>query len=113
MEKSIVGAVKSALPNIDVYHDFAPEESRLPLVVIQRVGGEGNLYLDRSTDGGYQVRFSLSVWDYSRLSVVEKSRLIEDRICDDLVAVPLSAADSVVIADTGAYGMVQDFLITA
>ena len=41
MEKMLIDAISSALPNIDIYHDFAPEEAVFPLVVIRREGGAG------------------------------------------------------------------------
>ena len=39
MEKTIIDAIRSALPTVEVYHDFAPDNAGSPLVALQRVGG--------------------------------------------------------------------------
>ena len=39
MEESLIDAISRVLPDVDVYHDFAPEEAEFPLVIVQRVGG--------------------------------------------------------------------------
>ena len=44
MEKTIIDAIRSALPTVEVYHDFAPDNAGSPLAVLQRVGGAGNLF---------------------------------------------------------------------
>lgn len=108
VEESLIDAISRVLPDVDVYHDFAPEEAEFPLVIVQRVGGAGCLFLDYNDDG-YEVRFSVSVWDVDRLGVVEKSRAVERSILDSLEGYALSAADAVVL-DDGRRGMVQDFV---
>ena len=102
MEESLISAISHVLPDVDVYHDFAPEEAEFPLVIVQRVGGAGCLFLDHNDDG-YEVRFSVSVWDVDRLGAVERS------VLDSLEGYALSAADAVVL-DDGRRGMVQDFV---
>lgn len=111
MEKMLIDAISSALPNIDIYHDFAPEEAVFPLVVIRREGGAGRVFLDHAEET-QKIRFSVSVWDTSRLSVVEKSLSVERSVLSLLEAYALSAAESVVLED-GRCGMVQDFVVTA
>lgn len=108
MEESLIDAISRVLPDVDVYHDFAPEEAEFPLVIVQRVGGGGCLFLDHNDDG-YEVRFSVSVWDVDRLGAVEKSRAVERSVLDSLEGYALSAADAVVL-DDGRRGMVQDFV---
>lgn len=111
MEKMLIDAISSALPNIDIYHDFAPEEAVFPLVVIRREGGAGRVFIDHAEET-QKIRFSVSVWDTSRLSVVEKSLSVERSVLSLLEAYALSAAESVVLED-GRRGMVQDFVVTA
>ena len=50
MEKMLIDAISSALPNIDIYHDFAPEEAVFPLVVIRREGGAGRVFLNHAEE---------------------------------------------------------------
>ena len=111
MEKMLIDAISSALPNIDIYHDFAPEEAVFPLVVIRREGGAGRIFIDHAEET-QKIRFSVSVWDTSRLSAVEKSLSVERSVLTLLEAYALSAAESVVMED-GRRGMVQDFVVTA
>lgn len=111
MEKMLIDAISSALPNIDIYHDFAPEEAVFPLVVIRREGGAGRVFIDHAEET-QKIRFSVSVWDTSRLSAVEKSLSVEQSVLSLLEAYALSAAESVVLED-GRCGMVQDFVVTA
>lgn len=111
MEKMLIDAISSALPNIDIYHDFAPEEAVFPLVVIRREGGAGRIFIDHAEET-QKIRFSVSVWDTSRLSAVEKSLSVERSVLSLLEAYALSAAESVVLED-GRRGMVQDFVVTA
>ena len=111
MEKMLIDAISSALPSIDIYHDFAPEEAVFPLVVIRREGGAGRVFLDHAEET-QKIRFSVSVWDTSRLSAVEKSLSVERSVLSLLEAYALSAAESVVLED-GRRGMVQDFMVTA
>lgn len=111
MEKMLIDAISSALPNIDIYHDFAPEEAVFPLVVVRREGGAGRVFIDHAEET-QKIRFSVSVWDTSRLSVVEKSLSVERSVLSLLEAYALSAAESVVLED-GRRGMVQDFVVTA
>ena len=111
MEKMLIDAISSALPNIDIYHDFAPEEAVFPLVVIRREGGAGRVFIDHAEET-QKIRFSVSVWDTSRLSAVEKSLSVERSVLSFLEAYALSAAESVVLED-GRRGMVQEFVVTA
>ncbi len=113
MEAQLIKAMKSALPNLDVYHDFAPDNAVAPFIVMQRVGGAGNLYIDHETDGGYQVRFQVSAWASARLDAVALSATVERA----LRVLPGVAPDGAAVAgfdpDTDLRGMQQDFLITA
>ena len=111
MEKMLIDAISSVLPNIDIYHDFAPEEAVFPLVVIRREGGAGRVFLDHAEET-QKIRFGVSVWDGDRLSAVEKSLAVERAILGSMEGYALSAAESVVLED-GRRGMVQDFVITA
>ena len=94
MEAKIIAAIREALPGVDVYHDFALENSALPLVVIKRDGGDGNLYIDHETAGGYEVRFYISIWCASRLEAVASSRAIETALCRLPGVTALGAAQS-------------------
>ena len=111
MEKMLIDAISSALPNIDIYHDFAPEEAVFPLVVIRREGGAGRVFLDHAEET-QKIRFSVSVWDTNRLSAVEKSLSVEQSVLYLLEAYALSAAESGVLED-GRRGLGQDFVVTA
>ncbi|MFC3873317.1 tail completion protein gp17 [Neisseria musculi] len=111
VEALVVRAVKSVSPETDVYHDFAPDNAVVPFVVIQRVGGEGNLYLDNQTGGGYQVRVQVSVWAADRLAAVELSQQIESALSLQARSAALGAALSAYDPDTGWRGMQQDFYV--
>lgn len=112
MDSLLIRAINQAVPDVDVYHDFAPEEAEFPLVIVQRVGGAGNLFINPMEEDGYEVRFSVSVWDVDRLGAVAKSIEIEKSVLSSLEAYAVSAAESVVL-DDDRRGMVQDFVITA
>lgn len=110
METAIIAAISSALPDVEIYHDYAYEEAVLPLVIVERVGGEGNLFLS-SEAGGYHIRFYISVWTMDRLDAINRSKAIETAI----LALPntsvLGAAVSLTDEETGKRGMGQDFVI--
>ena len=111
MEKTLSDAVRSALPTVEVYHDFAPDNAGSPLVVLQRVGGAGNLFMDNATPGGYQIRLQLAVWAVSRLEAVALARRIEQVLTALPGVAPIGAAQADYDAETELRGMRQDFYI--
>lgn len=113
IEVMIVQAVKRVRADMDVFHDFAPDNAAVPFVVISRVGGEGNLYLDHQTDGGYHVRMQVSVWAEERLESVNISRQIENELNLLQGVRAVSAALSAVDPDVGWFGMHQDFYVVS
>lgn len=113
MEKQIIAAVKSVLPDVAVYHDYAPEEAALPLVIIQRVGGGGHVFLDEPASGGYEVRFYVSIWAQERLPVVAMSQTIEAALLALQGVWAPAAAVALSDPDSGRRGMGQDFFVVA
>ena len=113
MEKMLIEAIQGAVPGVDVYHDYASEESAMPLLILQRVGGAGPLFLDHQTPGGYQVRFSVIAWAADRLHAVALSQQVEAALLDLPGVAAVSAADALADTETGNRGMVQDFWVTA
>ena len=111
MEKTIIDAIRSALPTVEVYHDFAPDDTGSPLVVLQRVGGAGNLFIDNATPGGYQIRLQLVVWAVSRLEAVSLSLRIEQALAALPGVAPIGAAQADYDPDTELRGMRQDFYV--
>lgn len=110
MEKLLIDAIRSVLPDIDVYYNFAPEEADLPLIIIKREGGRGNLFLNHHDKGGYEARVSISIWDIHYLSVIDNMSSIEQAILSLPAAYALSAAESIYLPD-GRYGAIQDFIL--
>lgn len=110
MEKMLVDVVAS-VADVAVYHDFAPEQAALPLVIVQRVGGDGWAFVGEVADDVYQVRFFVSVWDRSRLDALDLSRKIERALCARENVRALGAGVSLADADTGKRGVGQDFLV--
>ena len=80
-------------------------------MVIQRVGGEGQLYLDKRTKGGYQVRLQVAVWAVDRMTANDCALAIENAITDLPQASALGAAVADADEDTNLRGMRQDFSI--
>ena len=111
LEAKIISSIRNALPQVDIYHDYALENSALPLVVIKRDGGSGNLYIDHETSGGYEVRFYISVWSYSRPEALAHSRVIEAALCRLPGVTALGAAKSLFETDPDVRGMGQDFMV--
>ena len=111
MEQQIITAIKTVLPNVEVYNDFAGTDPTSPYVVIQRVGGEGQLYLDKLTKGGYQVRLQVAVWAADRITANNSALLIESAITELPQATALGAAVADFDEDTNLRGMRQDFSI--
>lgn len=113
MEIDLIGAMKEVLPDIDVFHDFAPDNAAAPFVVLQRVGGMGNHYVDEETAGGYEVRFQVSAWAVTRVEAIELSQTIETALRKLPTVYVSGAAIAGFDPDTDLRGMQQDFLITA
>ena len=111
MEKTIIDAIRSPLPMVEVYHDFAPDNAGNPLVILQRVGGAGNLFMDNATPGGYQIRLQLAVWAVSRLEAVSLSLRIEKALAALPGVAPIGAAQADYDPDTELRGMRQDFYV--
>ena len=113
MEIDLIGTMKEVLPDIDVFHDFAPDNATAPFVVLQRVGGMGNRYVDEETGGGYEVRFQVSAWAVTRVEAIELSQTIESALRKLPTVYVSGAAIAGFDPDTDLRGMQQDFLITA
>lgn len=111
MEKTIIDAIRSSLPTVEVYHDFAPDNAGNPLVILQRVGGAGNLFMDNRTPGGYQIRLQVTVWAQTRLEAVSLSLRIEQALAALPGVAPIGAAQADYDTETGLRGMRQDFYV--
>ncbi len=110
MLKTIIEAI-AAIPNVRaVYHDYAPELSAPPYVVVQLVGGGGNQFIDTQTAGGYERRLQVAVWANERAQAMQISGQIEQK----LLELPRVAADSAGTSDydyeVNLRGMRQDFM---
>lgn len=112
MEKELIDAIRLYLPEIDIYHDFAPEESEFPLIIVQRLGGSGNRFVDHDTDGGYEMRFTIASWADGRMEANRIGEIVENALNTLSCCVPVAAPESMADTDTGRRGVVQDFLIT-
>lgn len=111
MEQTIIEAIHTALPGVEVYHDFAPDNAGHPLVVMQRVGGAGNLFMDSGTPGGYQIRLQVAVWAAARLEAVSLALHIERALSALPGVAPIGAAQADFDAETELRGMRQDFYV--
>lgn len=109
--KKIFDSIKLALPDAKIYHDFAPNDAVSPFVVVQIVGGEGHIFIDRAV-GGYNRRLQVTVWDADKAGSIENSRLIEGEIIKSINVTPNGAAMADYDVDVGLYGMRQHFTIT-
>ena len=110
MLKTIIEAI-AAIPNVRaVYHDYAPELSTPPYVVVQLVGGGGNQFIDTQTAGGYERRLQVAMWGNERAQAMQISGQIEQK----LLELPRVAADSAGTSDydyeVNLRGMRQDFM---
>lgn len=110
MEHKIINAIKDILPNLPIYHDFAPEKVNIPFLVLQRVGGAGNLLFDEEI-GCYEVRFQLTVWSDNRLNAIDLSNKIEQSLLQLPIIRVAGAAEATFDPDVGWRGMRQDFFI--
>lgn len=109
VERLLISAVKSVLPEIKVYHDFAPESAKPPFVLLARVGGAGRRYF--GGDATAEVRMQISVWADGRIEALALSLRIADALCALPEVSAAEAAVSVFDADTGWRGMRQDFMV--
>ena len=109
IEQILIKQIKADLPNLPIYHDFAPPKAQPPLLVLSRVGGAGHRFLER--EGAYEVRVQISVWATERVQAVQLSRQIEQ----SLFRLPELSSNGAAVAvhdvDTDWRGMRQDFLI--
>lgn len=110
IEQQLIQAIKGVLPDMVVYHDFAPEEAVAPFVILYRVGGSGSLYLDNGAKG-YQIREQITVWAGSRLVAIDLSRKIEGALNRLDYISAIEAARALFDADVRLYGMTQDFYV--
>lgn len=111
VEAKIIEQIKSILPNIAIYHDFAIEEANVPFVVLARVGGAGKLFLDRETVGGYEIRLQVSVWAGNRIHAIELSRQIEQALFGLPECAALGASVASFDVQKNWRGMRQDFML--
>lgn len=111
IEQTIIEKIKEINDKLNIYHDFAPQNAQPPLVVLSRVGGAGNRFLDRETTGGYEIRVQVSVWATDRVTAIKISRAIEQT----LFRLPELSSNGAAVAtydpETDWRGMRQDFLI--
>lgn len=111
IEKTIIRKIKEINAELPVYHDFAPQNAKPPLVILARVGGAGKLFLDRETEGGYEIRIQVTVWAENRVTAILMSNQIESI----LFRLPELSSQGAAVAthdpDTDWRGMRQDFLI--
>lgn len=109
VERKIIHTIKTVLPEIRVYHDFAPESAVPPFVLLARVGGAGRRYL--GGDATAEVRMQISVWAGDRLAAITLSKQIEAALSALPEVSAAEAAVSVFDVDTGWRGMRQDFMV--
>lgn len=110
MESRLIAAVRSARPDLAVYHNAAPDDARPPFLVLQRVGGAGHLYLEQDAEG-YEVRFQVACWAAGHAEAVELSRSVERALLALPAVSAQGAATAAGDAETGWVGMRQDFLV--
>jgi hypothetical protein len=110
MLKTIIEAI-AAIPNVRaVYHDYAPELSTPPYVVVQLVGGGGNQFIDTQTAGGYERRLQVAVWANERAQAMQISGQIEQKLLELHRVAADSAGTSDYDYEVNLRGMRQDFM---
>lgn len=113
MEKQLIDAIHSALPDLDVFHDFAPESARAPFAVISRVGGAGYQMMDWSTPCSDLV-VQITLWHVERLAAIDLfDELAASILQSKLQTAMLGAAVADYDADSDLRAMRADFKVLA
>lgn len=112
MEADLVSAL-GALVDGRVFPDIAPDQSPLPRIVYQQVGGRSISYLSGETPDMENARMQISVWAASRAEAKTLIKACEAALgaTQLFAAEPLGMSVSVHEPDTGLYGSHQDFSI--
>lgn len=110
IEKDMIAAMKRVLPDFEFYHDFAPDNARLPFAVLQRAGGAGALALEHDAPLR-ETRLQTAWWCGSRGQALEAAAAAEKAVCKALACYADGAAVSVFDAQVPAYGARLDFMV--
>lgn len=110
MEKLIITTIKTAL-NMPCYWSFADESAETPFVVLQWVGGSGQLFYDHLTVGGYDRRLQIAVWSESSIQSNEAMRTIEQNLMMFPNITAIGAPVDDYDAEIGVYGSRLDFTV--
>lgn len=113
MTEAVLRSVLSPLVADLVYPDIAAQESSLPYITYQQVGGQSFSFLETAVVNKRNARFQINVWHSSRLLAANLSRSVEDALVSSTVlrAIPQGAMVAVYEPETGLYGARQDFSV--
>ena len=109
-EKILIAAIKGVFPQMDVFHDFAPEDAAAPFAMLQCAGGYGRLFLDGGA-GGEHRHFLLTLWANSRAEVSDICRRAEAALCVLPRVAAEGAAQSLYDPSSRLRGTRQEFTI--
>lgn len=114
LESTIYDALQ-ALVDGRVYPEVAPEESAIPRIVYQQVGGMGFAYQESTLPDHENVRLQIVTWGDDRENVTALAKLVEAAIlaAPALQATPLGNRTSLYEEDTRLRGALQQFSIWA
>ena len=110
MLKNIIESIASVQGVTAVYHDYAPSSAVAPFVVVQLVGGSGQMFIDNQTLGGYERRLQLTVWAQSRTESIQLAQTIERVLTQKARIIAQGAPVADYDSEVDLRGMRQDFL---
>lgn len=113
MEANLVLLLQSICPR--VFPDISPEETELPYVTWQGIGGASMRLLSKQPGDKRNTLMQINVWSASRLESLTLIRTIEDALCASgaFIAVPQGEPLSMYEEDPQLYGCVQRYSIWA
>jgi hypothetical protein len=113
MEAALFALLKTQCDR--VFPDIAPEETALPYVTFQGIGGVSMRNMDNTTGNKRNTLMQISVWSASRIASLDMVRSIEDALCasTNFIAVPQGEPLSMYEEDPEIYGCLQRFSIWA
>lgn len=112
---ALKGLVATGAVTARVYPDIAPEQTPLPYITYQNVGGDSINFLNQSTPSKRCYRFQVNVWADTRQAASALSFQVEDalRLCDALDTTVLGAPISLYEPEVMLRGTRQDFQVWA